>query len=83
LSLPAALPISAPGATASILFIDGQPAKVRTSEPVMYLGRVLLELGFINDARLNSSLLEMSRTRRLHGRILIDEGAITDDQLMR
>lgn len=75
--------LAAPGATASILFIDGQPAKVRTSEPVMYLGRVLLELGFINDARLNSSLLEMSRTRRLHGRILIDEGAITDDQLMR
>ncbi len=70
------------GESASILFIDGQPAKVRTTEPVMYLGRVLLELGFIGEEQLNKSLLDMSQTRRLHGMILRDAGAITDEQLL-
>jgi hypothetical protein len=33
--------------TASLLFVAGKPAKAHVSEPVSYLGQVLVELGFI------------------------------------
>src|SRR5439155_6469282 len=70
------------GEGAAILFIEGQPSKVRTSVPVMYLGRVLLELGAIDERVLNDSLMTMSKSRRLHGEILREMGAISDAQLV-
>jgi tetratricopeptide (TPR) repeat protein len=69
------------GESASILFVDGQPAKCRTSEPVAYLGSVLLELGTINDAQLNQSLADMARAKKLHGQILRDMGVLTEPKL--
>ena len=52
----------------------GQPAKVRTSEPVAYLGRVLLELGLITEEQLTRSLADLAKEkaagRRLHGELL-------------
>ena len=69
------------GETAAILFIDGQPSKARTSAAVAYLGRVLLELGHIDDDQLNKSLMQLSQTRRLHGQILLESGAIDEAKL--
>ncbi len=66
---------------ATLLMIDGQPAKARTSEPVAYLGNVLHALGYISDEQLNSSLAAMARDRRLHGEILKAMGAIDQVQL--
>src|SRR3984957_8546482 len=58
----------------TILVIDGQPTKARTVQPAAYLGRVLLELGFLTDEQLNTSLLQLSQQKRLHGQILMEAG---------
>lgn len=68
-------------AWATILVIDGQPAKARTSEPVAYLGSVLHALGYIDDSQLNASLRVMSEQGRLHGEILREMGAIDEAEL--
>src|SRR5437879_4785162 len=56
---------------AKLLVLDGQPAKMQTSEPVAYLGNVLHQLGFITAGELNMSLAQLSKQvageRRLHG----------------
>lgn len=70
---------------ATVLFAAGRPAKVRTTDAVAYLGRVLLELGFINEEQLTRSLADLAREkasgRRLHGEILAAQGAVNDAQL--
>ena len=71
------------GTTASVLVISGRPAKARLSGAPVYLGQVLLELGLIDSATLDSSLLAMSKERSLHGAVLVASGAITTDQLDR
>jgi curved DNA-binding protein CbpA len=61
--------------SASILFWNGEPAKAKTSEPVAYLGRVLLELGYLKEDQLTQSLAELavakSRGHALHGQLLL------------
>jgi curved DNA-binding protein CbpA len=63
---------------AAVLFVDGKPAKVRTSEAVAYLGRVLLELGSITEAELTQSLSELAKAKaggpKLHGELLVARG---------
>jgi tetratricopeptide (TPR) repeat protein len=65
----------------AIVLIEGHTSKVRTREPVAYLGRVLLDLGYIHDALLNDSLVRLAKERRLHGQILLEAGHISDEQL--
>jgi tetratricopeptide (TPR) repeat protein len=65
----------------TILVIEGQPTKARTIRPTAYLGRVLLELGFLTDEQLNSSLLALAEQKRLHGQILLEAGFINEEQL--
>jgi hypothetical protein len=48
--------------------------------PGGYFGAVVYELGFIDSPTLDSSLLEIAQTKRLHGEVLIDRGAITTAQ---
>ena len=79
---------------ARLLVIEGLPAKMQTSEPVAYLGHVLRELGFIDDAQLNMSLSQLSQRRAqdpagnaaqgklLHGQILVTAGVIDHAQLI-
>ncbi len=69
------------GPWASILVLEGQPTKGRTSEPIAYLGNVLHELGYIDAPTLNSSLAAMAKERKLHGQILLRAGKITEHQL--
>lgn len=57
-------------------FDQGAPAKAKTAEPVIYLGRLLLEMGAIDEATYNRTLAEVAKRRQLHGRILTAEGAI-------
>jgi curved DNA-binding protein CbpA len=67
---------------ATILFIEGQPMKARTAEPVAYLGRVLLELGYISESALNFSLRKLAEQKKLHGQILLAAGSLKQDQLV-
>jgi curved DNA-binding protein CbpA len=71
---------------AAVVFVQGEPTKVRTSEPVAYLGNVLLDLGFIDQARLDQSLGELAKQKaiggaRLHGALLVATGAIDAGKL--
>jgi tetratricopeptide (TPR) repeat protein len=71
--------------TATVLMLQGRPAKAKLSAQSIYLGQVLLELGVIDAGVLDASLREMasasSTARRLHGTILLDRRAIDRGQL--
>ncbi len=60
----------------AVWFDSGAPSKAKTAEPVIYLGRLLLEMGAIDEATYNRTLGEVAKNRQLHGRILTREGAI-------
>ncbi len=72
--------------TAVVLFVDGQPAKARTSEAVVYLGQALRELGHLTKEQLTSSLAELATAKAerptLHGELLVSRGLI-DDAMLR
>lgn len=73
--------------SASVVFVAGQPGKVRTSEPVAYLGRVLLELGFLTEEQVTRSLAELAKQKasgsRLHGDLLLGQGIIDQAKLSK
>ena len=50
--------------TAAVLFVGGEPAKVRASEPVSYLGQVLVDLGYLSPTALALSLDELESRLR-------------------
>ena len=69
------------GGRSAVLFADGAPTKVKTSEPVIYLGRLLLEMGAIDDAAYNRTLVPVAEQRKLHGQVLLSGGLITHEVL--
>src|SRR5215475_4501936 len=54
-----------------VLFRGGSPAKVRTGEQVAPLGRILFELGLLDEEALNESLRELGTPGELHGQVLL------------
>ncbi len=64
----------------SVLFLGGEPAKARVSEPVSYLGQVLVELGYMTPDVHDRSLAELDDMRSitpiLHGEFLVRKGLI-------
>jgi tetratricopeptide (TPR) repeat protein len=70
---------------AVIVFANGEPAKVRTSEPVAYLGRVMLELGYLTEDQLDRSLAALAKAkasgRKLHGELLLAQGIVNEGQV--
>jgi hypothetical protein len=75
------LELFAPAETVAITMVRGLVTKVKTSAPVAYLGSLLYEMGHIDSAVLNDSLLDLSRNRWLHGEILLTRGVIKPVQL--
>lgn len=73
------------GRIAAVLFAGGRPVKARTGEPVAYLGRSLLELGFLTEDQLTRSLTDLAAAKRagvaLHGQLLLSARLIDDKQL--
>jgi tetratricopeptide (TPR) repeat protein len=71
--------------SAAIVFANGEPSKVRTSEPVAYLGRVMLELGFVTEEELSRSLAELAKAKasgqKLHGEVLVMMGVVKEAQV--
>ncbi|MGH7298733.1 MAG: hypothetical protein ACRELB_27580, partial [Polyangiaceae bacterium] len=65
---------------AVVLLAGGEPAKVRTSEPVAHLGQVLQELGYLDEQVLSRSLAELAKRKAvgpaLHGALLLENAAI-------
>jgi tetratricopeptide (TPR) repeat protein len=70
---------------AVMLLAQGQPTKLRTSEPVAYLGRVLQDLGYLAEEQLSRSLHDLAKAKAvrptLHGELLLGQGLIDVSQL--
>lgn len=70
------------GSTSTVFWVGGAPAKVQTTYPGTHLGRVLLQLGYVDDEVLQRSETERSQTGGLHGQILLAMGAIDEAKLV-
>ncbi len=80
--LSGTLVIEAPGEKRSAILLEqGFPSKAKTAEPVIHLGRLLLERGAIDDATLNGTLGMMTQRKQLHGQCLLSTGAVDEDTL--
>lgn len=71
---------AADGRAASITLWRGRIAGVRLLPPDAYFGVVAHELGRIDTETLNATLLEVAATKRLHGELLVERGALTPAQ---
>lgn len=69
------------GETASLLMRTGHPAKIELPSVPIYLGQVLVELGFLSPADRDASLAELAAARILHGQLLLGMGLINETQL--
>ena len=67
--------------TATMVVVNGCPAKVRTTEPIHFLGTVMMELGMISPDQLQASLARMQESPRLQGQILLEMGATDPPRL--
>ena len=66
---------------ASILVIQGFPAKLRLTESVHFLGDILLEMGLVTPDAIKVSHERMTETPRLQGQILMEMGSIDEARL--
>ena len=55
----------------------GRITGARTAPPVAYFGTVAYELGMVDTVTLDATLLEISKTKRLHGEVLVERRALT------
>lgn len=69
---------------ATVVLWRGRISAALTTPPGMvpggFFGATAYELGFIDQPTLDATLLEISKTKRLHGEVLIERKAITKDQ---
>ena len=77
------LRLEAEGQKPWIFFEDGFPAGVHAPRSSDYLGQVLRELGYIDDAAFNESLMRLAKEKRLQGQILLDMGKLDEKKLAR
>jgi|GEM_PF-579085 len=79
--LTGALEVNAPdGRHGKVDLWRGRITDARTLPAVAYFGAVAYELGYIDNATLDATLLEIARTKRLHGEVLLDRGSISRAQ---
>lgn len=71
---------AADGRIASIALWRGRITRVDLVPPNFYFGALVYELGWIDAATLDASLLEVAQQKKLHGEVLIARGAITPAQ---
>jgi DnaJ-domain-containing protein 1 len=78
------LVLEAPGGKKSaVLFVHGAASKAKTAEPIIYLGRVLLENGVIEETVHDRTLQRALGERQLHGQVLLSEGAVDETAVKR
>lgn len=80
--ITASLDLVAPdGRQAHLVVRDGLLSKVKVTPPVVYLGSVLYELGYIDTEQMNATLYELATAKRPHGELLLARGYIDKKQL--
>ncbi len=55
----------------------GRIVGAKTTPPIAYFGTIAYELGLIDTATHDATLLEIATTKRLHGEVLVERGALT------
>jgi tetratricopeptide (TPR) repeat protein len=76
------LTLSAESLRHELSVVEGRPVSVTlTGDAVDPLGRILLQLGKIGDADYQTSLVTLAQTKRKHGQILKEMGAINEDDI--
>ncbi len=65
----------------AVHFLMGGATKAKTARDVVYLGQVLVELGFVTEEVRAHSLAEAQASGALHGQVLLANGAIDEGQL--
>lgn len=68
------------GRHGTIVFWRGRITDVKTVPPLHYLGAIVYELGLIDSATLDATLMELAKKQKKHGEILVERGAITAAQ---
>jgi len=66
-----------------LTLVDGWPAKIRIPDSIEHLGRILLELGAIDDLAYNESLMALGQGQALQGQILLAKRKIDPPTLER
>lgn len=64
----------------TLIFWRGRITRAEVSPSPCYFGAVAYEMGLIDAATLDATLLEVARERRPHGEILVGRGALTQAQ---
>ena len=70
-----------PSGESRIYFRDGMPVAAEVSETVEPIGRILLELGLIDENVYNLSLAQAAKTGQRQGDILQASGAVAEEQV--
>ena len=65
----------------AIYFDGGGPAKAKVQDPILFLGRVLVEQKAISDDVYERTLAIATERRLLHGQVLLAEGAVDEHTL--
>jgi tetratricopeptide (TPR) repeat protein len=60
----------------ALYVVGGAPAKAKTAEAVIHLGRLLVEQGRIDDDTYHSTLKRVAKERLLHGQLLVQAGVL-------
>lgn len=71
----------ASGKRHAIYFEGGGPSKAKIQDPVMFLGRVLVEQKAITDAVYERTLVQATERGQLHGQVLLEQGHIDEHAL--
>ncbi|MET0790805.1 MAG: DnaJ domain-containing protein [Polyangiaceae bacterium] len=65
----------------AIYFDGGGPSKAKVQDPVLYLGRVLVEQKAISDEVYERTLSVATESGKLHGQVLLEQGLIDEHAL--
>ena len=65
----------------AIYFDGGGPSKAKIQDPVLYLGRLLVEQKAISDEAYERTLSVATETGKLHGQVLLEQGMIDEHAL--
>ncbi|MEI9937037.1 MAG: DnaJ domain-containing protein [Pseudomonadota bacterium] len=65
----------------AIYFEGGGPSKAKIFDPVLFLGRVLVEQKAITDEVYDRTLVQATERGQLHGQVLLEEGHIDEHAL--
>jgi curved DNA-binding protein CbpA len=81
-SLTGSLVLEEPSGNKHAIWFDaGAPAKVKTHDPVTYMGQILVERRAITREVYERTLQAALHERRLHGQVLLETGAIDEGAL--